>query len=360
MPDRCVNHKDAGQIILDGKEITPTSPQDAISMGISTVFQEINLCPNLTVAENIFAGRQPMKHKQINWKEINRRAEKLMQRFHMDIDVTRPLYVYSTAVQQIEYTVEINDTYPGIAAKFNTTLDSIQRLNDIEDMSSFPTFGQTLIIAVNLVTPTPSPVPASAEVPANVRVGDIITFGRYEQDNNLDNGPEPIEWQVLDVQDGRALVISKYALDKKRYNEKSESMTWETSTLRKWLNGEFYNSAFNSSEQGTILQVINENPDNSRYGTKGGSQTQDRIFLLSIDELNKYFSSIEARKCQVTEYAKEKKALVMYGTSLWWLRSPGHDDLRASSVNIPGRVNLSGNNVDDYRIDVRPAFWLNL
>ena len=65
-----------------------------------------------------------------------------------------PLDQY-TIGQQIEYTVEINDTYPGIAAKFNTTLDSIQRLNDIEDMSSFPTFGQTLIIAVNLVTPTP-------------------------------------------------------------------------------------------------------------------------------------------------------------------------------------------------------------
>ncbi len=96
-----VNHKDAGTIILDGKEISPTSPQDAIGMGISTVFQEINLCPNLTVAENIFAGRQPMKHKQVNWKEINRRAEELMQRFHMDIDVTRPLYVYSTAVQQM-------------------------------------------------------------------------------------------------------------------------------------------------------------------------------------------------------------------------------------------------------------------
>ncbi len=96
-----VNHKDAGQIILDGKEIEPTSPQDAIGMGISTVFQEINLCPNLTVAENIFIGRQPMKHKQINWKEINKRAEELMKRFHLDIDVTRPLYVYSTAIQQM-------------------------------------------------------------------------------------------------------------------------------------------------------------------------------------------------------------------------------------------------------------------
>ena len=81
-----VHHKDAGQIILDGKEITPVSPLHAIDMGISTVFQEINLCPNLTVAENIFVGRQEFKHKV-----INRRAAELMKRFHLDIDVTRPL-----------------------------------------------------------------------------------------------------------------------------------------------------------------------------------------------------------------------------------------------------------------------------
>lgn len=96
-----VHHKDAGTIILDGREINPVSPQHANGMGISTVFQEINLCPNLTVAENIFVGRQPMKRRQINWKEINRRAEELMSRFHLNIDVTRPLSYYSTAVQQM-------------------------------------------------------------------------------------------------------------------------------------------------------------------------------------------------------------------------------------------------------------------
>lgn len=91
-----VNHMDAGTIVLDGKEIRPASPQQAIEMGISTVFQEINLCPNLTVAENIFVGRKEFKHKI-----INKRANELMKRFHLDIDVTRPLSYYSTAVQQM-------------------------------------------------------------------------------------------------------------------------------------------------------------------------------------------------------------------------------------------------------------------
>ncbi len=96
-----VHHMDAGKIILDGKEIKPTTPQAAMDMGISTVFQEVNLCPNLSVAENIFVGRQPMKHRQIDWKTINRRARELMERFNVDIDVTRPLSHYSTAIQQM-------------------------------------------------------------------------------------------------------------------------------------------------------------------------------------------------------------------------------------------------------------------
>ena len=91
-----VNHKDAGTIILDGKTIEPTTPQESINMGIATVFQEINLCPNLTVAENIFVGRKEFKKKIINAK-----AKELMKRYHLDIDVTRPLSYYSTAIQQM-------------------------------------------------------------------------------------------------------------------------------------------------------------------------------------------------------------------------------------------------------------------
>ena len=96
-----VNRKDSGTILLDGHEINPSGPNEAIELGISTVFQEVNLCPNLSVAENIFVGRQPMKHGRIDWSEINRRAAELMSRFHLDIDVTRPLSYYSTAIQQM-------------------------------------------------------------------------------------------------------------------------------------------------------------------------------------------------------------------------------------------------------------------
>jgi simple sugar transport system ATP-binding protein len=97
-----VLHMDAGKIIYDGREIAPSSPQAAMEMGISTVYQEINLCQNLTVAENIFVGRQPMKRgSRIDWKSINSRAEALLSRFNIHIDVTRPLDYYSTGIQQM-------------------------------------------------------------------------------------------------------------------------------------------------------------------------------------------------------------------------------------------------------------------
>jgi len=96
-----VHRMDAGTITLDNNEIAPSSPQAAMEMGISTVYQEINLCSNLTLAENIFIGRQPMKRRQIDWKTINRRAAELMERMGMSIDVTRPLASYSIAVQQM-------------------------------------------------------------------------------------------------------------------------------------------------------------------------------------------------------------------------------------------------------------------
>lgn len=83
----------------------------------------------------------------------------------MPTETPFPLDQYTTG-QQIEYTVQLNDSYTGIASKFNTTLESLARLNDIEDVYEFPTAGDNLIIAVNLVTPTPTPVPTYTEVPA--------------------------------------------------------------------------------------------------------------------------------------------------------------------------------------------------
>ena len=89
----------------------------------------------------------------------------------------------------------------------------------------------------------------------DVQVGDIIEFGSYEQDNDLSNGPEPIEWRVLEVSDGSALIVSQYALDARAYNKERVRITWAECTLRGWLNGEFYATAFNEEEKGRIAIV---------------------------------------------------------------------------------------------------------
>lgn len=81
------------------------------------------------------------------------------------------------------------------------------------------------------------------------KVGHYVSFGKYEQDNNTSNGKEKIEWLVLEVKDGKALVISKYALDCKPYNTSSTNVTWETCSLRNWLNNDFINSAFSATEK---------------------------------------------------------------------------------------------------------------
>ena len=206
---------------------------------------------------------------------------------------------------------------------------------------------------------------ASSSRITDLSAGDIITFGEYEQDGDPDNGTEAIEWQVLAVEEGRALVISKYGLDTKKYHYRYNnfSVTWETSSLRKWLNGEFYDNAFSEEEKGQIREESLINPDNAAYGTTGGNDTTDRIFLLSIEEAEQYFADDEARQCEPTTYAENNGALVSdkyAGSTWWWLRSPGDAENYAAAVYASGNVHIAGRSVNDSRVTARPAFWLDL
>ena len=197
--------------------------------------------------------------------------------------------------------------------------------------------------------------------PAKVKTGNTFSFGRYEQDNDPENGAEPIEWQVLAIKDGKALAISRYALDAKPFNDSYINVTWKRSTVRKWLNGEFYNSAFNSSEKAVITNIKNSNLSNRFSGSRGGFSTNDRIFLLSFDEANQYFSDDISRQCEATAYTKAKGAYVSsQGNSWWWLRSPGRKGSDSAVVLDIGYVSGVGYAVNDGANVLRPAFWLNL
>ncbi len=190
-----------------------------------------------------------------------------------------------------------------------------------------------------------------------VKVGDYITFGTYEQ-NNV--GAEKIEWKILDIRDGKALIISKYGLDCKPYNEKDKGVTWESCTLRSWLNGVFYNTAFTAEDRLRIIETVIINTDNPNYGTEGGNNTSDKVFLLSIEEVNKYFSYRDERKVTRTEYAEKQGAGGNdNGVSSWWLRTPGGGRANAACVNTNGDVDYNGIWVDSDKFVVCPVLWID-
>ena len=236
-------------------------------------------------------------------------------------------------------------------------------------------------------TPTPEPTPTveatllSVRDISNAQIGDIVTFGMYEQDNIISNGSEPIEWVVLDQKHGKVLLLSKYALDCRQYNEEWVDITWENCTLRSWLNDEFLKTAFHERERSYIAVTQLSNADNSEYGTSGGNNTEDKIFLLSKEEVLNYFSSDPrewdpARRAQVTDYAKAQGIYwcdwneETYGNAWWWLRSPGLNSNMAMAVLNTGLFTDGGYPVDGcgsgwlqgtdpINFGIRPAFWLD-
>lgn len=198
-------------------------------------------------------------------------------------------------------------------------------------------------------------------------VGDIIYYGSYEQDNNISNGKENIEWRVLAKENNRILVISDKALDCKPFNETKENVTWRTCTLRKWLNDDFFNSAFSNAEKKRIPTVTVLADKNPEFSINSGKATKDKVFLLSIKEVNKYFNSKISRQCMPTNFAVAQGGYISntYSADVkatcWWLRSPGGYGLVcAAYVDNIGDIRAYGASVESDNGTVRPAMWINL
>ena len=209
---------------------------------------------------------------------------------------------------------------------------------------------------------------------AQFTVGNYVTFGEYPQ-TTAGEDMTPIEWLVLARNGNKALLISRYGLDAQPYNTDYTSVTWETCTLRTWLNGTFYNKAFSSAEQAAILTTNVDNSKNQCYSgwsTSSGNNTQDKVFLLSYAEANKYFgvtydnSSNTKSRVAPTAYAIAQGAWTSYSNKTtdstyagwWWLRSPGTYQDYAAIVYFVGSLDF--NYVDSDSGSVRPALWVNL
>ena len=204
--------------------------------------------------------------------------------------------------------------------------------------------------------------PATAFAAASdYSVGDKIQLGTYEQDDNNSNGKEPITWIILDKKGGKVLLLSEKCLDVRPYDTSEASVTWETSELRAWLNDEFLNSAFDSSEQSCIVETKNKNPK-SASGVSGGSDTDDMVFLLSARECETYMKSNSDRQAEPTDYAEglgvdnEHKGPYCR----WWLRTPGGSAAKAANVHAAGGINFNGKDNDVENLAVRPALWFDV
>lgn len=192
-------------------------------------------------------------------------------------------------------------------------------------------------------------------------VGDIISFGTYEQDNNIENGAEELKWKILDKKSNELLIITTSAIDCQPYNATKIDITWESCTLRKWLNGTFYNAAFSPEEQHQILTTHVTADSNPQYNTNPGPDTYDKVFALSLYEVEQYFAGDSYRQCSPTPYAVGDGAFQdQYGNCWWWLRSPGESAHDAASINSDGTIDYDDGTVSSTRGAVRPVIWIRL
>ena len=193
------------------------------------------------------------------------------------------------------------------------------------------------------------------EAPANVaKVGGTYKFGRYKQVSDLVD--EPIVWRVLDMKDKTALVCSEVGLDRVLYNATPPfDRKWESSSIRKWLNGDFLKTAFYNYERDLIRDTVVKN--------SVGKDTTDKVFLLSAGEFAKYFggrSPSAPSRYSVQRGTKEAASGRGKGNCWVWLRDSGATPGCFAFVEPTGEANLDGRKGYDDDGSVRPAMWVEI
>lgn len=198
-----------------------------------------------------------------------------------------------------------------------------------------------------------------------IKIGSVLSFGDYN-------------WRVLDIQNNTALIITEEIIDQRPYHDAYKDITWADCTLRKYLNGEFYEK-FNAADKSRIITVINKNLDNQWYGTKGGEDTEDNIFLLSLEEVCKYFGDSTSKLnnpgknqrywFQRKDENNSNRLAKLHNKEWawwWWLLSPVRVNVKAVYIfGTDGNIGIQGNNILKGNISdgkctggVRPALWI--
>ena len=200
--------------------------------------------------------------------------------------------------------------------------------------------------------------PYAFEEMASAQVGDKVLMGRYDSDANEDNGAEDIVWTVAAAENGKKLLVADYALEAKTYYAQLDNgISWKDASLRSWLNSGFMNKAFNEAERAKIstTSVITK-------GVNGGEDISvyNQVFVLSAEELMKYFPNREDRMIKPTASAIANGVYTdpMYGTCDYWVRDAGTTAGNGAYVYYYGDVNAAGALARSTFIGVRPAVWV--
>ena len=233
--------------------------------------------------------------------------------------------------------------------EFDASKEILEELGDFKD-------AQELIgtIAVRRVSLEVKNIAAAA-------VGDVVTFGRYETDGNEENGEEELRWIVLKNRDDLVTLITEQSIAAMRFHFNANETSWADCSLRSWLNGTFYTSAFSLDESGFICKNYITTPVNPDFPSPLGEATVDKVYLLSLNEALSYFRSVSDRKLTCTTASYQQTYTDQNDCCCWWLRTPGAQLKSAVGVDTSGQVMTVG--YDCYKneqIGVRPVIVVDI
>ena len=224
-----------------------------------------------------------------------------------------------------------------------------KKTNLVTDQNLKEVLTEVIVINTPILTETPTIIEPIVEY----TTGSIIVFGGSN-------------WLILDIIDNLAKIISVDIIEKREYHSADTPITWASSNIRRYLNNDFY-SSFSDDERACIVETTLINENNHWYGTNAGVNTQDKIFLLSVSEVVRYFGdstqlSERPRNAQIIKDEYNEKRIAEYNgvASWWWLRSPGSFSFRATRVDNNGNIDMSSNHIYDAEGGLRPAMWINL
>lgn len=213
-------------------------------------------------------------------------------------------------------------------------------------------FGQKEIPDLYMMLPEPTREQMQAIDMA--KPGDTVFIGHYP--STADGGAQPIAWNVAETDgEDRMMLVAEQSLECLPFDLPRHYSSWNDSALRAWLNGVFLEQAFTETERERILTVKRTNPGNRELGIKGSDITEDRVFLLSIEEMR---NLPENACCGCTEYVMMQKRKSGVKESAYWLRSPGGNHRRSAVVTEQGEYRRYGEPIYNSECLVRPAMWI--